>query len=1425
MKQFFRRIITFVLVMALSVSMTSVIQAAENDSKIEFALNEIGSITEQKNEAKFQISILESNKKAGTLGFKYTVTQISEKGAEVDGIDVTSSFKHPEETANWIEVGIENGSIDNLSLLESNEFMYMDMNMNPSNPSGKIDIVESPTVAFTLTLQADVESMLTGWYRFRITPATSRDDGSSLLGYHNGRGDSGIFNDNLGLVDGKGGVYTDFLLINENDCGPKITVNPVSQTRTYGDSTTVWDALSVTAVNRTELNEFGPVVKTDEPTYRWYVTTDDPEVKPNPQWQTIDGATSNTYTPANDLEVGGKRWYRCEATSKLESGGTASTMSLAALNHYMKGTLPGSVWTISGADGQPIAPTDGKVPYTGEDYTLTHTWDGTVQPPEAEYVITHTDKDGNTKTGLTDKRKDVGTYSAELNATENSNYEKLASPRRFDWEIIPGTIEAGNDLTADIPIYATITTAKNISDLINPRVANKSTLKYTVTDDSGKFDISNDGTVNAAIVCKSGVTDYNQVYNVKVHVEDTANNYNPADFTLKMKIMKSSPAEVVVTATVPELTFGDEILDDLRDYITDVQASFDNNGTSVAIPGANKDQCQIISIKATNPANDGVIKNADTYTVTVGWEEDYESKSYYGEGKFQIVVNRANVGEPTVTESFVYNGEERTPLGETAGLEIISGEKATNVDDYTVTVEPDGNHQWADGTFSPKTYNWKITPITGSGVDTCEVSKNEEVTYDPKEIENTLGGNKTFGDILSIDSNIPESGVVGGGPLSVKPTVSADKKITFKGREDIADGQSAVYTLELKTTNYSKYTLELTVKARPRIKAYFKEEDFADASFPYQGDGLAETIKSSFKPVPEKPAGGEAEVGTGAKREYTYYSDAAGTNEINESDVRNARDYYVSVKYTDNVYEADQTVKETKLKKITVTPATGLNVKNEGEIVFAPRAYDGTTDVAVANAKGTVTFGGLLGTDSVSSYTISSAVADGAGVGERKVTYHVTLNDPKIEANYIVEELTGTNGKLTISACVIPDENVKVSVPDKIYTIGDDTKLTIPVNTAQISTSVATENPLPAGKYSAYLTTNGQTATIDVELNDKNYTFADGAIWKSKEIPLVKDENVTTNAISGVYYGDTLPAPTAKIFGTDATGGWYNGKEVASSSTNQALAVFTTDGGTVYALVSVSASNRPTDKDDDYDYDYDDDDDDDDDDTGSTPDESSGSSGRPLGRPGSSATKHSGSNNAGSGKPLTPPNGAATNPPAPGIPPVQPVQPEQGEKVFTDTTDHWSSEAVSFVTERELFQGTSEDEFSPDVAMNRAMLVTVLARLDGADTTGGATWYEAGINWAKENGVSDGKNPLNNVTRQELATMLWRYASKPAASGNLTAFTDANGVSDWALEAMRWATENGIITGKGKGVLAPTAQATRAEVAMMIMRFVKLTEA
>ena len=176
------------------------------------------------------------------------------------------------------------------------------------------------------------------------------------------------------------------------------------------------------------------------------------------------------------------------------------------------------------------------------------------------------------------------------------------------------------------------------------------------------------------------------------------------------------------------------------------------------------------------------------------------------------------------------------------------------------------------------------------------------------------------------------------------------------------------------------------------------------------------------------------------------------------------------------------------------------------------------------------------------------------------------------------------------------------------------------------------------------------------------------------------------------------------------------------------------------------------------------------------------------------------------------------------IPIVEPNPPEPEKITFDDVLESdWYYSEISYVCENGLMNGIGGNLFAPNAALTRAMIVTILSRLDGVESLEGDDWYVNGANWAVENGISDGTMLDANVTREQLVTMLYRYAQykgvPTTADDCLWAYPDAADVSDWALEAFNWAIDKEMITGRDTGELDPQGEATRAEAAAIIVRY------
>ena len=182
-----------------------------------------------------------------------------------------------------------------------------------------------------------------------------------------------------------------------------------------------------------------------------------------------------------------------------------------------------------------------------------------------------------------------------------------------------------------------------------------------------------------------------------------------------------------------------------------------------------------------------------------------------------------------------------------------------------------------------------------------------------------------------------------------------------------------------------------------------------------------------------------------------------------------------------------------------------------------------------------------------------------------------------------------------------------------------------------------------------------------------------------------------------------------------------------------------------------------------------------------------------------------------------------------------------GEKASFDDVlpGHWAYEAVEYVNGKGLMSGVGGGSFSPSQPTTRGMLVTILYRLEGEPELEGTgtirfsdveddAWYAKGVYWAAENGivkgVGDGRYlPEDPVTREQMAAIFHRYAGYKGydvtAQGDLSAFTDAASVGDWAREALIWAVDKELINGMGDGTVNPRGTATRAQTAAILMRF------
>ena len=172
----------------------------------------------------------------------------------------------------------------------------------------------------------------------------------------------------------------------------------------------------------------------------------------------------------------------------------------------------------------------------------------------------------------------------------------------------------------------------------------------------------------------------------------------------------------------------------------------------------------------------------------------------------------------------------------------------------------------------------------------------------------------------------------------------------------------------------------------------------------------------------------------------------------------------------------------------------------------------------------------------------------------------------------------------------------------------------------------------------------------------------------------------------------------------------------------------------------------------------------------------------------------------------------------------------------------WYHEGVDYVVANELMVGVAADQFAPNLTTTRAMIVTILYRLEGSPAVSGAnpfddveagSWYADAVAWAEANEIVEGYGnrkfgPTDPITREQMAAIMFRYSKfkgyDTSKTADLSVFTDNTTVSDWAVPAMKWAVAEELFKGVGDDLLSPTTSATRAQVATILMRYIEKTK-
>lgn len=864
--------------------------------------------------------------------------------------------------------------------------------------------------------------------------------------------------------------------------------------------------------------------------------------------------------------------------------------------------------------------------------------------------------------------------------------------------------------------------------------------------------------------------------------------------------------EKSVTASITNAVSGD-----------DVSVAYDSNSTTKAT--AANEYTATASGLSGNDANNYTLTGADN--LSQSWS-----------------IGGASIAGATVELSgtaFTYNGQSQKPtvtvklngntLNANTDYTVDFGGDSINAGTYTVTVTGTGNYS---GTATSKpTYT-----IHKAAQAALTITSTSDATYGQDYTLTTSGGSGSGAVTITVSNGTGAATVSG---YTLTPTKAGTVTVTAvkAGDNNYNDGTSVSATITI-----NKGTYDGTTTATGSVLANWPGE----VELPGLPDGASYGEPSSNDVTGMSITGGVLHYtgGSGIVKDQTY------TVTVPVAGATNYNDYQITV-----------TLTGTDKQVLTITGVTAQN-----------GTYNGQTQ---AGYTGTPSAQGYTGDFTVTYNTEDGKAPTNAG------TYSVTIAIPDTDPQYvgsIVLEFTIAKKALTVSApsasvyvgdnapllaltytglvdgeSVTPSEapaftitksdDTEIALADAVKTAGTytitwsnadqgftgdenydiqtETAGTLTVSTRSSgggsSSNITTETTKNPDGSTTITVTNKVTGTVT-----ETTKFPDG----SKEVvETTKDGTVTTTTT------DTAGNKTQVVENTDGSSKTTvdnkdgsgsvtvvdeNGQVVSEATLSQSAVAAAQEKGEAVALpmpevpVTTDRENAPT----------------------VTVDLPSGTSAKveiPVAEvtPGTVAVivKADGTEEVIKTS-LTTENGVAVT-----LSDGDTVKVVDNSKTFDDVADnYWGAEAVDFAVSRELFAGTSATTFAPDTAMTRAMIVTVLARFEGVDTTTGSTWYEAGQQWAMENGVSDGTNMDASLTREQLATMLYRYAQSKGydtTQGGMAIreYADFEQISDYAVEAMTWAVNTGLISGTSTTTLSPQGLATRAQVATILMRFIE----
>ncbi len=766
----------------------------------------------------------------------------------------------------------------------------------------------------------------------------------------------------------------------------------------------------------------------------------------------------------------------------------------------------------------------------------------------------------------------------------------------------------------------------------------------------------------------------------------------------------------------------------------------------------------------------GAKKDAGEYTATASALSNANYKLPAEATKaFTVAAMEANL-RWTGTE-LTYTGEEQAPTAVVANL--VEG------DECTVTVtggKTDAGEGYTATATALSNANYKLP---AAATTTFAIAKAE---WDG---EKTAAGETKYGTESSVDLSalIADKAALGTPAaaaneiLDGEPAV-AEGKLTYKLKADAAlVGKTAVVTIPVTgAANYKDYTLTVTITLLDKytqdnfkFAEETKEVTYGDAEFTVTATGSVDDAALKYASSDAKVA--EVEEATGK-----VTIKGAGSAVISAYSAGNEDYAEATVSYTLTVKKAALTV--TALDK-------RINVGNEVPSLAAPEKG---TDYSVT---------GLVGEDELDYSAIKMIYKDDAGevaeadvdnstAGEYGIAVSGVVIPDAIKANY--EEIQYVNGTLSIRRVVAP-------APVTPAPAAQDTGATVENGEIVVTPEVeegAAEAEVAEASVTEALEEAEEGAPLNVKVQTQNANEVKLTLQPAAVKALAEAETgLAVETEQGTVELDAEAVKEAAEAGGDVA------VEIKESDDGAIALVATANGKALDASVKIAV-----------------------------PAKAEGQVLVIINEDGTLDIVEKSLVEDGVVYAIIP---AGAN-----------VKLIDNEKLFDDVAnDAWYKDSVAFTSSHELFKGMSATEFGPEVNMTRGMLVTVLYRLEGAIATGtnpysdvaDTAYYADAVIWATEMGIVEGMGegfvPNANVTRQQIAAIFQRYMNvcggkTTETNPELNVFADSADTSSWASEAMDWAVSNGLFQGNGDGTLNPKGEASRAEVATLLMRLVAL---